>query len=68
MCAAAAKGKGIARNACASHHYGGNDDRDPVQSKFLHRKRPSVDLVDGFPERVGGAGLVHGEHLFRGPG
>jgi hypothetical protein len=28
--------KRIGRNACASHRYGGNDDRDSVQHKFLH--------------------------------
>jgi hypothetical protein len=33
---AATTGKRIGRNAGASHRYGGNDDRDSVQHKFLH--------------------------------
>jgi hypothetical protein len=41
VCTAATKGKRIGRNACASHHYGGNDDRDSVQHKFLHGSFPS---------------------------
>jgi hypothetical protein len=32
----ATTGKRIGRNASASHRYGGNDDRDSVQHKFLH--------------------------------
>jgi hypothetical protein len=29
--------KRIGRNAGTCHRYGGNDDRDSVQHKFLHR-------------------------------